>query len=182
MKARERFWKADKYFSMVMKRVSYAAPVCLLFVAVVATVNIITTKLLHWGVPSVNDWITYLLIPIVYLSLPYAQLDRGMVAVDFVSKHMPRLVYDILVTVWELLFSLISFYIARNMMGLMVEYIRLHKRSSVLAGSFPLWPLALILGLGIGLYGLSTIWIAIRRFVKPLPEVDGGEEGKEELE
>lgn len=181
MKTRSLFWKIDKYFSTAMKMVSYIPPVCLLIVAVAATVNIITTKLFHWGVPSVNDWITYFLIPIVYLSLAYAQLDRGMVAVDFVSSRLPKWFNTIMITIWELIFAAVSFFIARNMFSLTAEFISLHKRSSVLAGSFPLWPLALVLGIGMSLYGLSTIWTILRRFVageKASDETDGEEAEK----
>lgn len=170
MKARAVFWKIDRAMRAAAKAVSYIPPVCLLAVAVVATVNIITTKLFHWGVPSVNDWITYFLIPIVYLSLAYVQLDRGMVAVDFLSSRLPAWFNNAINTVWDLIFSLVAFYIARNMFTLMGEQFRLHKRSSVLAGSFPLWPLALILGVGMALYGVCILWTMVRRFVRPETE------------
>lgn len=179
MKARSLFWKADRCLVKVTKLVSYIPPICLLAVAIIATINIITTKLFHWGVPSVNDWISYFLIPIVYLALAYVQLDQGMVSVDFVSKRFPRIFNEILITLWDLIFSLAAFYISKNMFGLTMEYMQLHKRSSLLAGSFPLWPLALILGVGMLLYGVSTLWIIARRFV-PREESSGAETGEGE--
>ena len=158
MKARAVFWKIDRAMRAAAKAVSYIPPVCLLAVAVVATVNIITTKLFHWGVPSVNDWIAYFLIPIVYLSLAYVQLDRGMVAVDFLSSRLPAWFNNAINTVWDLIFSLVAFYIARNMFTLMGEQFRLHKRSSVLAG------------VGMALYGVCILWTMVRRFVRPETE------------
>lgn len=181
MRFRKLFWKVDGYFSKAMKLVSYIPPFCLLAVALVATINIITTKLFHWSIPSVNDWITYFLIPIVYLSLAYVQLDRGMVAVDFMSSRLPKWFNDTLNTIWDLLFAAVSFYIAKNMAGLMFDFLGLHKRSSVLPGSFPLWPLAFVLFLGMLLYGLSTIWIVFRRYIPPL-ETEEGENREEATE
>lgn len=173
------FWKLDGYLSRVMKSLSYIPAGCLLIVAVIATVNVITSKLFHWSVPSVNDWIEYFLIPIVYLSLAYVQLDRGMISVDFLSKRLPKWFNNTLNSIWDVIFAFFSFYIAHNMYGLMLEQISLHKRSSVLAGSFPLWPMAMILGLGMALYGVCILWTVIRRYMPPLADPAGREEETE---
>lgn len=179
MKARAVFWKIDRGMRTVTKAVSYISPICLLVVAIGATINVITTKLFHWGVPSINDWITYFLIPIVYLSLAHVQLDRGMVAVDFLSSRLPAWFNNTLNSIWDIIFALVSFYIARNMFTLMLEHIRLHKRSSVLAGSFPLWPLSLMLGVGMALYGVCVLWTMVRRYVKPEDSAAADGEEKE---
>lgn len=182
MKARAVFWKIDRGMRAVTKAVSYISPVCLLVVAIGATVNVITTKLFHWGVPSVNDWITYFLIPIVYLSLAHVQLDRGMVAVDFLSSRLPNWFNTAVNTIWDIIFSVVTFYIARNMFTLMLDHIRLHKRSSVLAGSFPLWPMSMMLGVGMALYGICILWTMIRRFVQPENTALAAGEGEKEAD
>ena len=85
-----KFVKADAIVLKILKWISYPPAVMMVIVALLATINVITSKFFHIMVPSCNDWITYLLIPIVFMSIGHVHLDRGLVVVDFVNKHYPK--------------------------------------------------------------------------------------------
>ncbi len=169
------FAKADAIVVRICKYISYPPAILLMIVAVLATVNVITSKTVKWIVPSNIDWITYLLIPIVFLSLAHVQLDRGLVVVDFLNSHYPKWLQKAVDVVCNFLLMLLNGFIGYRGFVLMMRKYAIKEMSSVDAGHFLMWPFCFLLGFGMMLFAFTSFWCILRtltgvktnRVVKP---------------
>lgn len=160
------FWKADRAMIKIMKVCSYSSGVCLLVMALWATVNVIYSKITHTSIPSTNDWIAYLLVPATFLTAGYEIIDRGLVYVDIVIRRLPAVIYKIVFTISYLVGIAISAFIVERQISLTIYNFGIHKTSSVDKLNFVLWPFSLILGIGVALMGISMFWCILRLYVK----------------
>ena len=130
--------------------------------AIIATVNVIYSKMFSKSIPSASDYITYFLVPVVYLSVAHALLDKGLVVADVLSRKFPRLVVLIINSISYVVGAVAGVFIASRQYSLMLEYIAIRKRSSINRLNFPLWPFSFILGVGMLLMTFGFIWVIIR--------------------
>lgn len=155
----------DCIITKTFRIISYAAGVIAFVVVVLATANVICSKLTHVSIPSANDWITYLLVPIVYLSIGYMVLDRGLIEVDFVSKHYPRWLKIVISLFSTLACTIINVFIIRYQLQLTNNYLALNKMSSTSPLHFPLWPFPVIILIGMVMMSVAMLWKCIRSIV-----------------
>ena len=156
------FRKIDAVVVKIFKYISYPPAVLLIIVALVATINVITSKTIKWIIPSNIDWITYLIIPIVFLSLAHVQLDRGLVTVDFVSSHYPVWLKKLVDIISNALLIFINGFIGYRGFVLMMAKIATKEMSSTDKGSFPLWPFCFLLGFGMICFAFTSFWSILR--------------------
>lgn len=159
------FFKVDICIEKGLKYISYLATIIALIIAVSATVNIITTKLLTWSVPNVNMWITYLFIGLVFFSVPYVRLTTGLISVDIITNRFPDKLNDIITIVSDLVGFICYGLISRYAYPLLVTNYTHHVTSSTGVGNFPLWPFNLILMIFSGLFALTMLWHIVRLIV-----------------
>mgnify|MGYP002627297814 CR=1 FL=1 len=167
------FRKIDGVVMKVFKYISYPPAVLMILIAVMATINVISSKLFHVIVPSVNDWITYLLIPIVFLSISHVQLDRGLVVVDVLNKHYPKWLIDTIDVISNLCLIALNGFISWRAFVLMGEKFAHKEISSIDAGHFYMWPFSFLLGFGMLCFAFTSFWCVLRTIfdVHPAPPV-----------
>ena len=163
----ERLCKIDKTIGKITKGLSYVSGICLLVMALWATINVISQKVTHVSIPSTNDWIAYLMIPVVFLAAPFEIGERGLTAVDFCIDHLPKLVQKMIVGAGYLLGAFISVFVATNQFALTKTYFEAGKMSSVDALNFPLWPFSLLLGIGCVLMTFCMLWYYVKYLFMP---------------
>lgn len=173
MKAKRRFWQIDRKLKRVSACLSWISTVCMLSVALVAVVDVVTSKVFNRGIPGATEYITYMLIPIIYLAIAYVQLTDGPVCVDMFYARFSQVGKHIVDVIGNLIAVGVDVYMTRCSVSLTGEMIRLAKRSSTASVSFPLWPFAAIFTLGMGLLALCHLWTMLRVFFS-----DGEEEQK----
>lgn len=158
------FWKADAIVSKIMKYPSFLGPLLLIVIAVVATVNVIVSKVSGSSIPSANDWIRHFMIPTVWLSLGNVAVNRGLIQVDFLSLHFPDVVNRIIQAASYLLGAFVTGFICVQQWGLMQTNLAVGKMSSTNALSFHIWPFNLLMVLGLALSTFAFLWCAARQF------------------
>lgn len=166
-----KFAKADALVVKIFKYISIPPAFLMVIVALLATVNVITSKLFHVVVPSCNDWITYLLIPIVFLSIGHVHLDRGLVVVDFVNKHYPKWLLDVIDIISNVLLIALNGFLGYRAFVLMVQKYQIKEFSSVDAGHFYMWPFCLLLGFGMVCFAFTSFWCILRTINNYHPNV-----------
>lgn len=164
MKAKLRFQRLDHKLKRATACLSWISTACMLSVALVAFVDVITSKLFSWGIPGATEYITYMLIPIIYLAIAYVQLTDGPVCVDMFYAKFSRTGKRITDVIGNLIAVGVDVYMTRCGVSLTGEMLRLAKRSSTSSVSFPLWPFAAIFTLGMGLLVLCHLWTMLRVF------------------
>lgn len=156
------FAKVDAVVVRILKYISYPPAILMMIVALLATVNVVTSKAFHTVVPSCNDWITYLLIPIVFLSIGHVHLDRGLVVVDFVNKHYPKWLLTVIDIISNILLIGLNGFLSWRAFVLMVQKFQIKELSSVDAGHFYMWPFSFLLGFGMAVFAFTSFWCILR--------------------
>ena len=174
------FRKADAVVMKVFRYISYPPAILMMFIAVLATINVITSKVFHVIVPSANDWITYLLIPIVFLSIAHVQLDRGLVVVDVLNKHYPKWLLNAIDVISNLCLIALNGFISWRAFILMADKFAHKEISSIDAGHFYMWPFSFLLGFGMLCFAFTSFWCILRTIfdVHPAPPMDPAEEAR----
>lgn len=183
MQEHVKFWKVDAAIVRVFKWISYSSAACLFFMAILATANVIYSKIFSNTIPSSTDWITYMMIPVVYLAIGYMVLDRGLITVDFLEKHYSQWLKNVILVVFYIIGVVVDLLVAVRVFNQMKLYFQTNKISSTSALHFPLWPFYLILSLGMFIFAAAMCWTVVRVFItgnvkgsdvqKPAQEVKG---------
>ena len=170
------FKRIDKIIMSITKSVSLISGILMVIIAVLATANVLTSKIGKWSIPGVNDWITYLFLGVVYCSIAFVRLDSGLIQVDILSNHYPPVLKNILGIISDLfgigIFALIFWY----GIPLFKENLRFKQMSSTAAGSFVLWPFNLIILIFSIMMIIAIIWSIIRVFVYGITKPQPGKE------
>ena len=161
----ERFYKVDGIVENVFKWLSYVSGIASFLIGFLVTLNIITSKLFNWSIPSVNDWVSYMFLLMFCFAISYVRLSQGLVSVDILTKRFPDKLNDAITVFSDIvgfvLYGLIGYYA----WPLMLKNLKYHVRRSYTKGSFDLWPFNLVLMIFFSLFALTMIWHIIRLFV-----------------
>lgn len=164
IKGRSWFSKADRGIRLVAKYFSWIAVACILVMAFLSTIDIISSKFFGKAIGVQNELVQYLMIPTFVCFLANVQLETGIMSVDIFSKRYgPRLskvMYLLSNVLGTAFFSLVG---ARSVV-LLKQYIEKKTASSMSAYSFPLWPFGLILAIGMFFFAFSFLWCAVHVF------------------
>jgi TRAP-type C4-dicarboxylate transport system permease small subunit len=163
--ALERFFRVDVAIENVLKYISYLSGAITFFIALFVTINIITTKVFTWSIPSVTEWVTYLFIGMIFFSVSYVRLSMGLVSVDVISNHLPGVVNDIIAVLSDLVGAVCYGMIAWYAWPLAVDNFKLKVYSSTGVGRFPLWPFNIVIMIFSGVFAFTMLWHIVRLFV-----------------
>ena len=178
-KDRPGFLAADKMITKIAKIYSGISMLCIIVVMFLCVMDIVTSKLFGVTFPAGVEYVQWLLIPIVYTSIAYIQLDGGHISVDLVQKHLPARANNILNGLNYLLGCVVCCYVGYRSAVLTAAYYTKLERSSLASYAFPLWPFALIMTIGFFFLAFAFVWSILRLFFKT-PEVH--QESWEEME
>lgn len=166
----EWFIRADNRLLRVYKYISYIAACCLIAIMFIAVINVIGEKLAKAGVPisgisGYSNWISYLHVPIVFLTCGYVTIERGHTCVDILAKKIPRLLSIITYYVGMVLGALVAGYMCyRGITVLLVENIQYSVTISDSSSTgFPQWPFTLMYCIGMAMLSFSFIWMVLRQ-------------------
>ena len=171
----------------VMKWISYISAVCLLVVTLLSTADVVASKIFNHGITNATDIVTYLNIPVVFLSAAYVQLERGHTHIDLIYTHFPIWCQKIIHTVGNILGVGVSAFIGYRAVLSTVQKLQIVEKSSSAASAFVTWPFACIIAFGFLLMAVAFLWSLVREFVLPprmefdpasAPEDELGKEGQ----
>ena len=171
----------------VMKWVSYISAVCLLVVTLLSTADVVANKFIGKGITHATEIVTYLNIPVVFLSTAFVQLERGHTHIDLIYTHFPMWVQKVIHTVGNLCGTALSGFIGYRAILLTVDKFSTVAKSSSAANAFVIWPFVAIIALGFMLLALAFLWSLFRQFLLPPrmmfdpvggPDGEPGEEGQ----
>lgn len=154
--------KINRALEFATRILSYVSTVCLAAMALLATANVLTSKIFMYGIPSAVDWGTYLLIPVVFLAIGHNLLQNGLIQVDFLTRHFPNIVNAIIGVFSNLIGCGVSAVITWRQFALAARYFASGKVSSFMPLHFPIWPFCVILGLGTALMAVIFLWQIVR--------------------
>lgn len=169
----------------VMKWISYISAVCLLIITLLSTADVAATKIFKHGITNATDIVTYLNIPVVFLSAAYVQLERGHTHIDLIYTHFPKWGQKIIHTVGNLLGLGVSAFIAYRAVLSTVQKYQIVEKTSSNATAFVVWPFAALIAVGFLLLAAAFLWSLVREFVLPprmefdpaaAPEEENGKE------
>ena len=168
----------------VMKWISYVSAVCLLVVTLLSTADVIAAKFFNSGITNATEIVTYLNIPVVFLSTAFVQLERGHTHIDLIYIHFPMWAQKLIHTVGNTLGVCLSAFIGYRAVILTVQKFSTVAKSSSAMNAFVIWPFVALIALGFVLLAVAFLWSLVREFVLPprmnFPPPEADEEpGKE---
>ena len=159
----ETFKKIDNIVISIEKWLSYSAPIILIIMALIATVNVLTSKIFVVSVPGNIMWITYLLIPVTYFACPFEQSHRGFMTVDAFSSKYPKIGQQILQYFSDLFGAAIYALCGYAAIPLLRDDFMYKTLSETGSQGFVLWPFDLILIVMCFVLAFSFLWNIARR-------------------
>lgn len=151
----------------VMKWISYVSPVCLLVITLLSTADVVASKIFSHGITNATDIVTYLNIPVVFLSAAYVQLERGHTHIDLIYTHFPQWGQKTVHTVGNILGVGVSAFIGYLAVLSTVQKLKIVEKSSSSASAFVVWPFAAVIAIGFLLMAAAFLWNLVREFVLP---------------
>lgn len=177
----------DDVIFNIMKWISYISAVCLLVITLLSTADVVASKFFNHGITNATDIVTYLNIPVVFLSAAYVQLERGHTHIDLIYTHFPMWGQKLIHTVGNILGVGVSAFIGYRAILSTVQKFQIVEKSSSSASAFIVWPFAAIIAIGFLLMAVAFLWSLVREFVLPpregfdpaaAPDDDFGKEGQ----
>lgn len=173
MKVHKKAEKLDMIIFKIMYVVSMLSGISLLIVAVLCTLDSLSSKFLSVSIPSGTDWVTFLNIPVVFLAMGYIQVERGNTVVDILSSKFPKKMDKTVKVCAYIVSVLLCVFLGKCGFSIMMDKIAQHTMSSGQMSAFPVWPFALIVAVGYSLAAFAFFWCIIREFLIP-PERRAG--------
>ena len=171
----------------VMKWISYISAVCLLVVTLLSTADVVANKFIGKGITNATEIVTYLNIPVVFLSTAFVQLERGHTHIDLIYVHFPMWAQKLIHTVGNVLGVALSGFIGYRAVILTTQKIATKAMSSSAQTAFAVWPFVAIIALGFALMAVAFLWSLFREFLLPprmnfdpaaAPDEEPGKEGQ----
>lgn len=151
------FDKIDRVITNGVKYVSYLGALALFVIAIVATVDVIATKVFHSPIRNVTEFVTYMNVPVVFFCIGFVQLDRGHTHIDLIYRHFPPVVHKII--------HILGYVIGVAVCGFagwrgMVQALQKLETMTYASGptSFLIWPFVVCIGIGYLVLAISFLW------------------------
>ena len=151
----------------VMKWISYISAVCLFVITILSTADVVASKAFGNSIPNATSIVTYLNIPIVFLSAAYVQLERGHTHIDLIYTHFPKWAQTVIHTVGNILGVAISGFIGYRAVILTIQKFTSVAKSSSAINAFVIWPFVALIAIGFILMAVAFLWSLVREFVLP---------------
>ena len=105
---------AEKYIAFLTKMLLWIAAAGLVGMTALVVADVIGIKIFSNPVPGGIEFVSFLAAVAIAFAVPFTQVARGHVAVDFIVEHFPRrakLIIDIVTALFSIaLFALLSVY------------------------------------------------------------------------
>lgn len=151
----------------VMKWISYVSAACLFVITILSTADVVGNKIFDHGITNATELVTYLNIPVVFLSAAFVQLERGHTHIDLIYTHFPKWAQTVIHTVGNILGVGISAFIGYRAVILTIQKFTSIAKSSSAINSFVIWPFVALIALGFFLMAAAFLWSLVREFVLP---------------
>ena len=142
-----------------------------------STADVAASKIFKDSITNAVDFVTYLNIPVVFLTAAYVQLERGHTHIDLIYTHFPLWGHKIVHTVGNVLGMAISAIVGYRAIIYTIQKFDAVAKSSSSATAFAIWPFVAVIVMGFLLLTVAFLWSTIREFVLPPREIPAGEEG-----
>lgn len=171
----------------VMKWISYISAVALLVITLLSSADVVANKIFNHGITNATEIVTYLNIPVVFLSTAFVQLERGHTHIDLIYVHFPMWAQKLIHTVGNILGVGLSAFIGYRAVILTIQKIATKAMSSSAQTAFVVWPFVAVIALGFALMAVAFLWSLFREFLLPprmnfdpaaVPDEAPGKEGQ----
>jgi len=159
------FWKIDRGIAKVLKIISFFPAFVMFIVAVMCTVNVILTKAFNIVFPSMNDYVKYFFVCVVYMSVCHVQFETDFIYVDILTRKFSAAVNGVIGAMGDLLGVVTFAYVSRRMWFLFVEHLTYNKQSSTAIGHIPTWPFVLVFCVFAAILSFTFLRNILRRFI-----------------
>lgn len=167
--------KIDRGFNWAARWFSYLGGIALLFMGVIAFINVIASKVFGRAIANVNDLIDYLMIAVVYCCAADCQLNGGgLIQVDIFFRKFPYRMKKIIKAIGYLAGVCIYTFAGYQAFSLLSKHISVRTTASTSASSFVIWPFTLLYIVGTFVLALALLWSVIRMAFMPRPETELG--------
>lgn len=157
----------DNGIFKVMKWISYVSAICLLVITLLSTADVIANKIFNHGITNATEIVTYLNIPVVFLSTAFVQLERGHTHIDLIYVHFPMWAQKLIHTIGNILGVAISAFIGYRAIILTTQKIATKAMSSSATTAFIIWPFVALIAAGFAFMAVAFLWSLVREFVLP---------------
>ena len=151
----------------IMKWISYVSAVCLFVITILSTADVIGNKIFDHGITNATEFVTYLNIPVVFLSAAFVQLERGHTHIDLIYTHFPMWAQKLIHTIGNLFGVALSGFIGYRAVILTIQKYTTVAKSSSAINAFVIWPFVALLALGFFMMAIAFLWSLVREFVLP---------------
>lgn len=162
--------KVDRVIYNGVKYISYVGAAALFVISVIATVNVIATKVFGKPIQNVTEFVTYLNVPVVFFCIGFVQLDRGHTHIDLIYRRFPKGFHKFI--------HILSYIIGVVVCGFagwrgIVLTLQKFQTMTYASGpnSFLIWPFVACIGLGYLVLAVSFFWCIFKELHGESPYV-----------
>lgn len=171
--------KFEKILRITSSRVVLACAVITLAWVFVFTAYIMS-RFLNLGWMFVEEFTGYWMVLIAYMPLAYALMTDTHIRIEVMSSRLPKKARSILEVCTDTIALILVAYLLGRSIEWLLQGIEYETRSST-ASNIPLWPIYLLIPIGLTLFGLMLA-VKISHGVTRLMRTGGrGEEGRSKL-
>lgn len=155
----------DSIILKTTKSVSWLSMVCLLIVALLATADAISSKIFSKSITNTTELVTYLNIPVVFLSMAYVQSDRGHTKVDLLCNNFPKMIQKFINVFSNLAGLIVCILLGKFAIDNTISKFTTNARSAMTSSAFAVWPFAAAVAIGFLLLAIAFFWCLAKEFV-----------------
>ncbi len=151
------FDRIDRVITACVKYVSYLGAAALLIIAIIATVDVIATKVFSHPIRNVTELVTYMNVPVVFFCIGFVQLDRGHTHIDLIYRRFPTPVHKVIHIVGYVIGVVVCGFAGWRGIALTLQKLDTMSYASG-PSSFLVWPFVLCIGIGYLVLAVSFLW------------------------
>lgn len=161
----------DRAFQTVTKWLLYVGAAVLIFVMLVAFVDVIIAKVFGSSIPFATEIIQYCDVPLAYLGMGYTLLIGQMTSVDILFGKFSLGVQKVLNMLYDLIGAGFCIFLGKLSLDNMLNLIANNTMSNP-KGGFPVWPFALVETLSWFVLAVAFAFCFVRWLLRYEPEPD----------
>lgn len=165
------YGRIDRAFQTVTKWLLYVGAAVLIFVMMVAFVDVIIAKVFGSSIPYATEIIQYCDVPLAYLGMGYTLLIGQMTSVDLLFGKFSMKMQKILNMLYDLIGVGFCIFLGKLSLDNMLNLIANNTMSNP-KGGFPVWPFALVETLSWFVLAVAFAFCFVRYLLHYEPEPD----------
>ena len=158
--------KVDTIFQRITKCLVYVGAAVLIFVMLVAFVDVIIAKIFGSSIKFATEIITYCDVPLAFLGMGYTLLIGQMTSVDILFGRFSDAVQRILNMIYDVLGIGFCVFLGKLSANNMLTHIAKNTLSNP-KGGFPVWPFALVETISWFALALAFLFCFLRYLLAP---------------